>query len=230
VTRSVKTYLVFLVMAFVPLSNAQAQEAYVATIGTRGTATVGVKPTQVSFWIHRVESGRTHAEAMHTAESFESDLNAALDQRDLRPQRLRLHPPAVRDINSPTVEISAELRFGMIPFLDVEDGSALFAKLLDMMKTVADESKALIEGPFLSAEAAKTVAEEAVKLAMEDAYRLGEAAALSMDSAIFGVDSVAVVSIVWNDDPELRAAQPDLRTLRCTATVDMTYASAPPTG
>ena len=57
--------------------------------------------------------------------------------------------------------------------------------------------------------------------------RAAEAIARELSSNVYAVAAISVESVVWNAAPEVRAAQPALKQVSCTATVRVAYEVVP---
>jgi uncharacterized protein YggE len=115
----------------------------------------------------------------------------------------------------------------MGPYKTAETGARQFAGLCDNLRAVAAQVGTSIDGPLLIVSDDDGIVRSAVTKATENAYPPAEAIARELNSNVYAVAAVTVESLVWNAAPEVRAAQPAIRQVSCTATVRVAYEVVP---
>lgn len=206
---------------------AAAQQTHSTVVETTGAATIFAAPTHADFWVHLVTSAETFRGAMDTAEQFERRLREALAAKSITPNEIEVAGPAIETVKEPLVDISVKLRFNMGPYKSADTGARQFAGLCDNLKAVAAQVATSIDGPLLILADEDTILRTAVTKATENAYPAAEAIARELSSNVYAVAAVSVESVVWNAAPEVRAAQPALKQVSCTATVRVAYEVVP---
>lgn len=213
---------VLLIMGF---ANAQNQAPYAGGgIESDGVATVESPPDYVEFWLHKTAQGATAAETVAAAALFETQLDDQIKTAEWpAPSSKEVSEMSFGDINRPAAKVSAHLTFSARPFANPKTGLADFAKLCDGMTALAKTLACTIEGPFFSVAAKSETEQAAVARAVEQALAPALGAAQVLKTRIESVDSVVVKEVVWNREPDTRAAQPQIRRVTCTARVHVKY-------
>ncbi|MDQ1256960.1 MAG: hypothetical protein QG656_1560 [Candidatus Hydrogenedentes bacterium] len=218
------------VIAFIAAGMALAAGAQtpVSTIQSTGKATVDTSPEYVDFWFHKRVESATFAEAMKSVLDFGPALRKKMAELQYSAFDLTLSGPALPNLTLKEAWVSARVRFTMNTFSNIETGPGLFAALCDDMAGLSETLECSAEGPFLNVGNPKAIEQTAVGLATEDALPIAQATAELMNAQIAAVEHVDIEECVWNEDPEIKAAQPDMRRLTCTARVHITYAFSVP--
>ncbi|HEO70775.1 MAG TPA: SIMPL domain-containing protein [Candidatus Hydrogenedentes bacterium] len=116
----------------------------------------------------------------------------------------------------------------MARFSNIETGPGELAALCDEIVALAAELDCRVEGPVLDVKDRQSLERAAIALATENALPLAQTVAELMEAQIVSIDQVIIDGCKWNQDPETRAAQPDIRSLTCTAEVTVRYIFAVP--
>lgn len=195
-----------------------------STIESPGMATLETPPDLVEFWLHRTVKGATFMETMKNVLAFGPALRKELAAMDIGPFELAITAPALKDIKSPQMLVSAKIQINMNTFNSRETGPEMFAQVCDSLTTLAAKLECPIEGPVFSVQDKGAIERSAIALAVENALPAAQTVAEMMNAFIGAVDSVAIQECAWNAPPDTQAATPDMRRLTCTAHVRVTYA------
>jgi uncharacterized protein YggE len=194
------------------------------TVESQGVATVTIAPEVVVFWLHHRATGATFAEAHDAGAQFEERLQSALEAAEAVPGDLAVSLPVLQDVSKVEVLVTARLRYSTRDFADEAEGLKDFAVLCDTLRALAAELNSELEGPELEVRDREVIEQRAIGQAIENAYPHAAGAAQVMRASVVSVENVLIQRVTWNDDPESRLPQPDLRLARCTARVRVSYA------
>ncbi len=200
--------------------HAAAAGSYVET---EGKATVEAIPNYVEFWFHIMRGGATLEEAASHVADFETRLRAVIDENKLTPTEVEVSPLAITDIRVSEVQQTARLRFSATNFTDPDKGAARFAAFCDVLSKIAAAETWIVEGPVMGVNNRDEFEQLAVSNATKNAFPTAEGIAQVLRGSLTSVESVSVVSLEWNRDPEQRFPLPNVRTVSCSAHVQVTY-------
>jgi len=222
--RGVSSWLILVSLVTVGF----AQEAPVSTIETEGAATLHTPPTYAEFWLHAEAKGATALEAVERLLKFEPRLRADLETRELAPASLSFTGVAIPNIQEKKAGISAQLVFNLANFANAEDAPQQLAVLCDKLTALAGALQCRVQGPELGTHDRESIEAGAISQAVETAYPAAQAAAQLMNASLSAVGKLTIESLIWNSAPDIKATQPDVRCLTCTAKVKVTYTFGAP--
>lgn len=209
---------------------AQDNLAVGGIIQSEGVATVEAAPDFAGFWIHKTSTGATLTEAIAGVKGFAQALDEQLDAAGLaEPATKAVSDVSIANVNEPTAKVSARLLFPARRFASPEDGLDQFAQLVAGLQAAAKALGGDLEGPYFTVQAEEEIVQTAVARAVEQALPAAVGAARVMRTRIDSVDTVEVTAVNWNQEPDTRAPQPQVRRVTCTARVKVRYIFAPGT-
>jgi uncharacterized protein YggE len=217
-------WLIGLAIAVTAMAPHAAAASYVET---EGKATVEAIPNYVEFWFHMLRGGATLEEATGNVAEFETRLRAAIEKHALAPTEVEVSPVAITDVRMSEVQRTARLKFSATNFTDPEEGSRRFASFCDILNGIASEEDWLIEGPEIGVNNKPEFEQLAVADATKNAFPTAEGIAQVLRGSLTSVNAVTVLSLEWNRDPEQRFPLPNVRTVACSAHVQVTYIFEP---
>ncbi len=191
------------------------------TITSTGEATLLAPIGQVEFLFVRHFIGATLEESITQCETFLEAAPVAIRGADLQPLELSPSPPTITSISEHQTRAIVTVRFGMAAFNAAKTGPVQFAALCDKLAGVADTMKATLSSPLFYAAEEDRIEAAVVARAMENAYLPAEAAAQAVKSNIFAVDSIVILEITWEQQPEKQTS--DVPQIACHALVQVTY-------
>lgn len=206
---------------------AQGDAEPLHTIANEGTATVSAEPTHADFWFTSSATGENLRAAAETALAFEEKLKKSFESNELEPASTTVSGLGIPDLHVNKALVSARVRFSLSLYSDAEKRSLSFASLCDTIRKVGESLRCSTEGPFLGIDDPEAVEQEAVARATENAFHRADTAANLMNSQIFDVQEVVVLSVEWNPPGDPLPAQPDVMRLTCAARVKVVYRYAP---
>ena len=202
---------------------AAAQEAPPAYVRAAGEATVRAVPAHVEFHLQRAVQADTTEAALDAVLPFEDKLREALVDWKTRPANLEVSAPAVTGLTARVAEVSARLRFPMAGYASPDDGVRNFGKLCDEIRKLAEMLECGVTGPLLLAGDPDELERTAIIAAAEKAFPHANAIAGVLESSVYAVENVEVVSVEHNAPRDFYAVEPNLRQVSCTAKVSVLY-------
>lgn len=199
---------------------APGEEGVDATVESEGVATVETRPDTVTFTLSRHASGDTLTSATDELVSFESDLRQVLAAAELNTSTLQVSGLMIPDVKTPYVSRKATVKMGLPSTGNSKDDLELYA---DLCARIVEASKQLgcqVLGPTLTSSDRQLVEQEAVRRATENAFYKADSVADLMNSEIYQVSHVAILSTEWT---EPSGTDTDPWIARCTARVRVTY-------
>jgi uncharacterized protein YggE len=217
---------IVLVIALV-CGGAEAQEAQnlpVSTITTTGQATVETTPDRAEFWLYFKLTGATLLEAAEKVQSTEVNVLTMLQDREITPYETVVTAPSIPDANNKSVTFALRLQFTVGRLATGTDEPVIkLAEVCDALKRLAEDTGALLTGPVLKVSNKVNVERNAIMRAMENALPHAEAGAQIMSSEIATIYDVRIEEIVWNQETDYAADQPNSERATCTARVQVVY-------
>jgi len=195
------------------------------TIVSTGEATVYSSVGQVEFRFVRHFIADTLEASITECQTFLEAAPQAIRGADLQPLELKASPPLITSLSEHQTRAVVTVRFGMAAFNAANTGPLQFAALCDKLAGLADTMKATLSSPVYAAAQEDPVEAAVVSAAMEKAYLPAEAAAQAVKSAIYAVDSIEVVELVWEQQPDPQPG--DVHQIACRGRVQVTYVLTP---
>lgn len=205
---------------------ADARDNDSPVIRNRGTATFETRPDYIEFWLERVAEGDSYTQSVESVSAFEARLTRELREREFPAAHLEVSAPALTFGERPEARVIARLEFLINKLAKLDEAPVQYAELCDSVRRLAGDLDCVVQGPFLKVANPQAAERTAVARAIENALPLAEAAASTMNTQVTAVESVEIMEVVWDRDPEHRGTQPDLFRTACTARVVVTYAIA----
>lgn len=176
---------------------------------------------QVEFTFVRHFTGATLEESITQCQTFLDAAPQAIRGSELQPLELKTSPPAVTSIADHQTRAVVMVRFGMAAFNAAKTGPVQFAALSDKLAGVAETMKATLSSPKFYPAEKDAVEAGVVARATEQAYLPAEAVAVAVKSGIFAIDSVEVLELVWEQQPDEQVS--DVPQMGCRARVKVVY-------
>lgn len=192
-------------------------------IESEGRATVDAVPNYVEFWFHVLRGAETLEAAAGMVANLEERVREVVQEHEIQPIEVEISPLAVPDVRLSEVQRTIRLRFSALNFTDPERGVTRFARFCDLLTTIAANEDWLLEGPVFGMNNRDEFEQLAVSNATKEAYPTAEGIAQVLRGTLTSVDSVVVLSIDWNRNPDKRFPLPNIRTVSCSAHVRVTY-------
>ena len=175
---------------------AQAQILPNPLVVSTGEATVYGTPSHVAFELRGdFRKAETLVKAMQNALAYEAKVKELLAQYELQPSSITFTPPSIPEISDRTVLVHAEVRFALTPFGQSETALVAIAEICDKMATLADQISIIPAIPQWIAEDEDTLKQAAVQAALEDAFPGADAAAITLKSTVFSVDTIEILAM-----------------------------------
>lgn len=203
--------------AAVPLHAAEPP-----TIINTGEAEIFAPIGQVEFRFIRHFIGETLEASLTECETFIKAAPQAIRGSELQPVELRTAPPLVTSMADRQARAEVVVRFGMAAFSAPKTGPTQFAALCDKMAALAVTMNATLAPPLFQPADKDAIEAAAVARAAENAYPPSEAIAHAVKSAIFAINSVELLELNWEQQPEKQLG--DVPQMACRAKVRVTYA------
>jgi uncharacterized protein YggE len=205
-----------------PYSAVVVEDYEEPTVQSVGVATDAAVPDYVEFWFHYEGTGETLQETVAAARAFAEAFPTAVEERGLTPLEMRVSRVAVPDANRANAYVTARLRLAL-GGADAQATDTAFAAACEAARGLAAQHGAVLEGPSLGVSDPAPFERSAIGRAVENAYPHAEAVTDVLGARIIAVQSVEVLDVRWNRDPEAKGAQPDVGRVTCTARVRLTY-------
>ena len=191
------------------------------TIVNQGEATLLATIGQVEFVFVRHFIGATLEESVTACQTFLKAAPQAIRGSELQPVELRTSPPLITSLADHQTRAVVTVRFGMAAFNAAKTGPTQFAALCDKLAGVAQTMKATLSAPVFYPAEEDAVEMAAVARATENAYPPAEAVAQAVKSSIIAIESVEVVDLEWQQQPDKQFGE--VPQLGCLARVRVTY-------
>ncbi len=215
------------VVLLVAPAVAGAQEMQIlppSTITSAGVGTVEIAPDRAEFWLYFELTDTSLGDAAAEVKNTEIRILNMLKDREISPLERLITAPSIPDANTTLVTFALRLRFTIGRLAaGVDDPVVRLAEISDALRSVANDTEALLTGPLLTVSNQTEVERRAIMRAMENALPHAEAAAQSMAARIDTILDLRIVEVVWNQVPEYGADQPDSERTACTAKVEVVY-------
>ena len=191
------------------------------TIVSIGEATSLAPIGQVEFRFVRHFSGDTLEESISQCQVFLEAAPKAIRGAELQPLELNPSPPMIMSHAEHQTRAIVTVRFGMAAFNAAKTGPLQFAALCDTLAEVAALMKATLSSPEFFAADKDHVETAVIARAMEKAYLPAEAAAQAVKSNIYAVDSISILDLTWEQQPEEQTGE--VPQIACRGRVQVTY-------
>lgn len=203
--------------------EAQAQDLRTPLVENVGEATEQVRPSHVDFWFHQEFTADSLLEALDNADNFATELRRYLIEAEASPVMIEASAPKVVDIYANAVLVSVQIRYTATSSQHPENGLRNFSRLCDKVRDAAQHFDNELVGPLMHVENKEEVVRSAVSDAVANAFLAADAVAGSLGANVYGVDTVQVLDINWNETPDTQVEEPTLRQASCTARVRVVY-------
>jgi hypothetical protein len=198
-----------------------------SVVQSEGRATVEAIPNYVEFWYHVIRDGATVEEAAGKVAELETRLRTIVRERELSPTEIQMSSLAVPDVRYSEVQRTIRMRFNAISFTDPEKGAARFATFCDVLLDIERTESWILEGPVFGVNNRVEFEQLAVANATKEAFPAAEGIAQALRGNLTSVDSVVILALEWNRVPDAYFPLPNIRTVACSAHVQVTYLFEP---
>ena len=212
----------------VAVGAAHGQESYHYVIESTGTATVDAAPATIVFQLDIFPSGAGSVALAEQARQFENAVRAEVRNRELRPAQIAFSGLNYTHPGQLGPNASVFLRFTASTYTVGDDSGERYAALRDQIAGIAAEANAVKRAVRYEVTEPDQVEAAAVARAVEKAYPSAKAAADVMNARIVSVGNVSVGTPVWST-PESPPADYNLRRIKCTVAVNVSYLYTPAT-
>lgn len=199
------------------------QESDVTFVTSDGVGSVYMPPSHVSFWLHYPLPEGDLSEGFPAARALDVALREYLAAQELRPTSTDVYPPSLIALEGSLAETSVEVRFSMAGLVGGELGAIKFGGLCEAMKTLGAALGCRVSNPNLLLAEKNVPIQDAVAEATKQAFVSASGAAAALGATIRSVAEVKIGEVVWNNPPETEATFPNIETIACTASVQVTY-------
>lgn len=216
-------YVILWGLVLCGMSTTAQETAPLPVIQNIGEATVSEIPNTAVFTLKKTYTAASYAEAMQAASSFEPNLRKYLTEVELHFSDLAVQAPTVGGLEDISVTVTAELQVPLMTLASAEEANGHFGKICDKMRALVEKFGCTLQGLRFDTNDRKAILKSAVAGATENAYAAAEAAANALALPIHSVDSVEVLEVKWDTEPDPQKNTVTLRRIACTAKVRVTY-------
>lgn len=218
--------VVFILLA-VSAMPAVSQVVAPPIISSSNTANYRIAPTRVAFQVRGRFEHDSFQKSSEEALLFPAALNKALETLKLEPVSTQANAPHIGDISYPLMTTMTEVVFALPILSDPLERAAGFARLCDDMLKAAATVNGEVSGPRLFVNEKKRHEHNAVQQATESALIHAQSVADLMETDIYEVEAVRIVTVEWVESSGNRETAPTLDGISCVVESVVSYRHQP---